>query len=372
MRIIQLDLNDPRHVRHWLGLPFRLYRGTPQWVPPLAPDARLVLDRKRYPFYDHSEAAFFLALEGDRAVGRIAAIDNRNFNSFHKLNTAFFYLFESEDDTRVAGGLFEAAIGWARGRGLTGLLGPKGFTALDGLGLLVKGFEHRPAMGIPYNHPYYENLLLSVGLEPFDDDVSGYISSRAALPQRIHDLADAVRRRRGLTVARFRTKRELRAIVASIKDLYNNSLGHNFDQVPITDAEIKLLADQIIAVADPKLIKVIMKKDQPVGFAFGYPDISAAIQRTRGRVVPFGWVDLLLETKRTRWLNLNGAGILPEYQGLGGPALIFSEMYKSIHEGRFEHAEVVQVSVHNPKMQLTLRDLGLDFYKVHRVYQRAL
>ncbi len=372
MSIIQLDTNNRRQVQQWLALPFRLYRDVPQWVPPLAPDARLVLDRRRYPFYEHSDAAFFLAMDGNRVVGRIAAIDNRNFREFHKQNVAFFYLFECENDRVASQALFEAAFAWARARGRDRMIGPKGFTALDGLGLLVKGFERRPAMGIPYNPPYYEALVEAAGFEPLDDDVSGYLSSDAKVPERIHQLADRIKERRGLTVPRFRTRKELLPIIPKLRDLYNRSLGMNFDQVPITDGEVKILADQILAVADPRLIKVVMKGDEIVGFTFAYPNITAAIQRTRGRLYPLGWIDLLLELKRTRWVDLNGAGILPEYQGLGGLAVIFSEMHKSILEGKFQHAELVQVSVHNSKMQLALRDLGIDFCKVHRVYQRPL
>lgn len=372
MNIIQIDPNNRRQSKQWLELPFHLYRATPQWVPPLAPDAQLVLDRKRYPFYEHSEAAFFLALEGERVIGRIAAIDNRNFNAFHKQSTAFFYLFECENNPGASAALFEAAFAWARQRGLNKMIGPKGFTALDGLGLLVQGHEHRPALGIPYNPPYYEPLVLAAGFEPLDEDVSGYLSGQATIPGKIHQVSELVQKRRGLHIARFKTRRDLQAIIPRLRDLYNSSLGMNSDQAPLTEGEMKILADQILAVADPSLIKIVLKGDEFVGFMLAYPDISAAIQRTGGRIFPFGWIDLMLEIKRTRRININGAGILPEYQGLGGMAILLSEMEKSVTEGRYEHAEIVQISVHNGKMQLALRDLGINFNKVHRVYQRSL
>jgi hypothetical protein len=127
--------------------------------------------------------------------------------------------------------------------------------------------------------------------------------------------------------------------------------------------------------ADPRLIKIVMtaERDEPVGFLFAYPDISAAVQRTKGQLFPFGWIDLLLELRRTKWININGAGIVEKYRGLGGTALLFSEMHKSVVEaGRFEHADIVQIGVENDKMQREMRDLGIDFYKTHRMYQRSL
>ncbi|MCL5109584.1 MAG: hypothetical protein M1401_12080 [Chloroflexi bacterium] len=372
MEIVRLDLENRAQVKEWLELPFRIYRDSPEWVPTMDSDARLVLDRRRYPFYEHSEAAFFLARAGDRVVGRVAAIDHRPFNTVHKERTAFFYLFESENDREVAGVLLNAAAAWAKERGLERLIGPKGFTSLDGMGLLVKGFEHRPAVGIPYNHPYYEDLVLAAGFDALDDDVSGFLSSQAKVPARLHELAERVKNRRGLSVPLFTRKSELRTWIPRIRDLYNNSLGLNWDQAPVSEAEIKLLGEQLLAIADPRLIKLVLKGDEPVGFIFAYPDPSAAIQRTKGRLWPFGWIDLLLELRRTRWLNVNGMGILPEYQGLGGTVLLMSELAKAISGGRWEHVEAVQISVHNTKMQRAMEDLGIDFCKVHRLYQRPL
>jgi hypothetical protein len=115
-----------------------------------------------------------------------------------------------------------------------------------------------------------------------------------------------------------------------------------------------------------------MKDDEAVGFLFAYPDVSETIQRIKGRIFPFGWVQVLLDLKRTEWVNINGAGIVEKYRGLGGTALLFSEMSKSIQQGNFVHADLVQIGVENSNMQRELRGLGVDFYKAHRVYERSL
>jgi hypothetical protein len=372
MNLIQIDTSNRRQVKQFLDLPFRLYRDMPQWVPPLASDARRMLDRRRHPFYKHSDAAFFVALKEDRPVGRIAVLDNHNYNAFNNERTAFFYLFECEDDREAAQALFDAAADWARSRGLNDIIGPKGFTALDGMGLLVKGFQHRPAFGLPYNPPYYVALVESAGFQSAGESVSGYLNPRIPLPPKIHQVAELVQKRRGLRVARFQTRRDLRAIVPRLQELYNASLGGTTGNVPLTDDEVKVMADQMEWFADPRLIKLVMKGNDPVGFLFAYPDISAAVQRCHGRLLPFGWLDCLLELRRTKWININGAGIIEKYRGLGGTALLFSEMYKSVMEGSFQHADLVQIGVENDKMQRELRELGIDFYKAHRLYQRAL
>ncbi|HOG48671.1 MAG TPA: N-acetyltransferase, partial [Anaerolineae bacterium] len=243
MEIIQLDTGDRRQVRQFLDLPFVLYRSTPQWVPPLAPEARHVLDR-RHPFYRHSDAAFFLAVADGRVAGRIAVLDNHNYNEFNKERTAFFCLFECAENAGAAQGLFDAAFAWARGRGLERLVGPKGFTALDGLGLLVRGFEHRPAFGIPYNLPYYGALVEAAGFTGSGDIVSGYLHRSAPFPERIHRAAELIMKHRGLSIARFTSRRDLRALVPKLGRLYNEALAGTTGNVPLTDDELRVMAEQ--------------------------------------------------------------------------------------------------------------------------------
>jgi hypothetical protein len=61
MDIVQIDLANRKQIREFLNLPSHIYQGIPQWVPPLVGDERSRLDPKRYPFYKHSAAAFFIS-----------------------------------------------------------------------------------------------------------------------------------------------------------------------------------------------------------------------------------------------------------------------------------------------------------------------
>jgi hypothetical protein len=372
MMIQEISTTHPHHIRLFLNLPFLLYRDVPQWVPPLADDARRMLDRRRHPFYRHSDAAFFLAWEGERVIGRLAVLDNAHYNQHNCERTAFFYLFECADDPAAAQGLFDAAFAWACGRGLNRIIGPKGFTALDGMGLLVKGFEYRPALGIPYNLAYYPALVEAAGFDSLEDVVSGYLGAATTFPPRIHEVAERVMARRGLRVARFRRRSDLRALVPHLQGLYNAAIEGTSGNAPLTAEEARTMAQQILWFADPRLIKVVYKGGEAIGFLFAYPDISAALQRTRGRLFPWGWIAVLREFRRTEWININGAGLLPQHRGLGGTALLFSEIHKSIVASGCRHVEIVQVGVGNERMQRELSDLGVDFYKTHRLYQRVL
>ena len=373
MKIIEIHPLDRYRTQQFLDLPYKIYRDTPQWVPPLVTDNRRIFDKQHNPFYKHSDASFFLATSADgAAIGRLAVLNNRHYNDFNHEQTAFFYLFECMHNPDASGELFETGMKWARKSGLTKIVGPRGFSSLDGLGMLVHGFEHRPAFGIPYNLAYYPELVESAGFKPHSDIVSGYLSTDVQFPEKVHKISELVQQRRGLSIARYRTRGDLRHLVMQLKDLYNGMIEGTEDNVPLTDEEAKSIANQILWFADPRLIKVIMKGETPVGFLFAYPDISAAVLRTKGRIFPFGWIDLLMEMRRTEWVNINGMGILEDYRGLGGTAILFSEMHKSISDCRFKHAEIVQIGVENDKMQRELGDLGIDFYKTHRIYQREI
>ena len=373
MDTLQLELNDKKQVQDFLRLPFSIYRDTPQWVPPLQTDERLRLSRKRFPFYKHSQAAFFLTYNGTLPIGRLAVLDNRRYNEFNKTKTAFFYLFECENDLPAASALFNCAFEWARSRGLDKIIGPKGFTPLDGFGLLVKGFEHRPAFGLPYNPSYYVDLIEAQGFVKEGESVSGYLGADIQFPPRIHQLAERLAQRRGLYILRCNMRKELRNLIPHFKKLYNNLLVGTEGTVPLTNEEMDTLANQLIWLADPALVKLVMKDKNAVGFLLAYPDVSRALQRTKGKLFPFGWLTLLLELRRTDWININGAGLLPEYRGSGGTAILYSEMFKSVSENpRYKHAEVVQIGVENENMQREMENFGIDFYKMHRMYQRAL
>ncbi len=373
MIIHRVDVANRGDVQRFIRFPFQLYRQSPRWVPPFVHDIRNQLDPDRHPFYQHSEAAFFLALSGEDVVGRIAVLDNRRYNAHHGTRTAWFYLFDVIEDRSVSASLLDTASGWAQGRGLDLMWGPKGFWHLDGQGILVEGFEHRPAMGIPYNYPYYGDLLEDAGFEKRIDFVSCLMDRTYTFPERFLDIADRIKRRRGFRSEIFRTKDELRALLPQIVDVYNDSFTEVQGFVPITADEGQAIGERILSVADPELISLLMKDDELAGFVLAYPDVSAAVQRCRGRMWPTGWFHLLREFRRTRWINFNGAGIRQRHRGLGGNALLYAELYRILIEHpQYDFADIVQIQETNTRMMQELKAMGLKMYKRHRLYQRSL
>ena len=369
-----VDTKQKAAVRRFIDLAFELYRGHPLWVPPIRMDIETRLDRDKHPFHEHSETEFFLAERGGEDVGRIAVIENKPYNQYHGKRQAQFYFFECVDDLEVARALFERAFEWARARGLDQVVGPKGFGPLDGYGMLVEGYEFRPAMTMMnYNPPYYPAFMHELGFRKEVDFVSCYLSAaKFKLEERIHRIAARAAKRSGLEVKRFKNKRELLKWAPRIGQTYNQSFINNWEYYPLTEREIEYVISEILTIANPRLIKIITHGENVVGFLFAFPDVSAAIQRRKGRLFPFGILDMLIDMRRTEWVALNGAGILPEYQGRGGNALMYSEMEKTIHEFGFRHADLTQVAESAVQMRRDLENVGGVAYKNHRVFIREI
>jgi hypothetical protein len=355
-------------------MPFHLYRQHPYWVPPILTDAETQLDRQKHPYYEHSTGDFFIAVRDGRDVGRLGVFENKPYNQYHDKKQAHFYFFDCEEDPEAAGALFARACEWAHVRGLGALVGPKGLGPLDGYGMLVDGFEHRQMMTMMnYNHPYYATLIEGLGFQKEVDFISCYLNAEQfRLPERVHSIAERARQRSGLEVKRFTNKRELMKWVQRIGQAYNQAFVKNWEYYPFSQREIDFVVGNIITVADPRLIKLIVHDTDVVGFLFAFPDVSAAIQRSSGKLLPFGLVDMLMEMRRTHWVALNGAGILPEFQGRGGNALLYSEMEKTILEFGYQHADLTQVADTAVNMRSDMVSLGAKVYKTHRVYIKSL
>ena len=374
LQIEKIDPSSREQVIRFTRLPYRLYANHPQWVPPLLMDVETQLNKQKHPFFEHSDADFFVAVRDGRDVGRIAALENKHFNQAQGKKQAQFYLFECEDDQEAADALFNRVFEWAKARGLNHVVGPKGFSPFDGYGIQIEGFEHRQMMSMMnYNYPYYVRLVENNGFVKEVDFVSCYLAKNAFhLPERVHRIVERVKQRGELVVRNFQSKKELRSWADRIGKTYNNTFVNNWEYYPLTDREIKFALDTIMVVADPRLIKVITRDEDVIGFLFGFPDLSAALQRAKGRLLPFGIVDLMLESRRTKWVSLNGAGILPQYQGRGGNALLYSEMEKTLSDYNFEHADLTQVAETAVQMRQDLINVGGKAYKNHRVYRRQL
>jgi hypothetical protein len=375
LTIEKVDTDNKSQVKRFVKYYYDLYKDCPQWVPPLFGDAYLPLNRKKHPFFEFSQADFYVAVRDGEIVGRICAGENRLFNDYHKTTKSQFYFFDTENDLQTATALFNAVFDWSKANGLDTVVGPKGLSPFDGYGIQVEGFENRQMMTMMnYNYDYYPKLVEALGFEKEVDFVSCYLPSEAfAIPERVERIAKRVLQRGNLWVKQFKTKSELVSWAQRIGKTYNNTFINNWEYYPFTQGDIDYAVQNVFMVADHHLIKLIMHGNDIVGFLFAFPDASAALQRAKGHLFPFGIIDLLVEMKRTKTVSGNGMGVLPDFQGTGGNALLYYEMGRTVlRTKQFKYVEMTQVAETTKQMRADLKNLNGVEYKNHRVYRKVI
>ncbi len=374
LTIQKVDLSNRAEVNRFIQFHYDLYKGTPQWVPPFYTDIRMMLNPQKHPFYEHSEGDFFIAMRGKEVVGRLGVLVNNPFNKYHGTRKAQFYLFDTVDDLEVSNALFDRAMEWCKARGLDTLVGPKGLSGFDGYGIQVEGFEHRQMMTMMlYNYPYYPRLMEQMGFAKEVDFVSCYLArEKFDIPEKAKEVARRIREKGNFRVVSFKSKAELKRFGVKFGETYNKTFVNNWEYYPLSENEIKFAVDTVLTVAVPEYIKFIAHGDELVGFLLGFPDISAALQRQGGRITPWGIADMLMEFNRTRFISLNGLGVLPEYKGRGVVALLYDEMSKVLQESPFGEGELTQMAETAKEVRIELVTYGAVPWKNHRIYTRTV
>lgn len=376
MQIHTIDTTSKKDVNRWVDLPYRLYKDNPYYVPMLKGGVRKLLDKTRHPFFEHSEADFLIAEQDGEVLARICVMENRHYNEYHGEKAAFFGYFDCAEDIEAARAIFNAVSEWTAARGLDTVYGPKGLIGAAAGGVLVEGFDLRAALDIAYNYPYYDEYIKDSGFEQYRDLLSGFIhrkNEEENIPDRVRRIAERMAERGGFSARRFKSKDELRAMVPEIGELHRQAFVEIPGYYPMTDAEFEMMADDLVMIADPQLMTLVMKDDQIAGFLFVYPDLSEGLQKAKGSLFPFGWWHILQARKKTDWVIFNGVGILPEYQGRGANAVMYLEIARTILDSpQYLHAEFVQVGLENKRSMADQLTFGIEWTKTHRVYKKTL
>lgn len=363
-------------LHEFITFPKNLYRGSRNWVPMFDLDYRRFY-RKKHPFFQHAETEFLIVwLDGEPAA-RVMMIHNERYNAEHDRRAAQFYFIDFVDREDVTDALFDAMGEWAHARGLNELMGPIFSGATYGGGVLIDGFKHPAAMTMmPYNYAYYRSHYERAGFAKHFDLLSLFVDPKQfRLPEKVERLAERVRRRGHMKVLEFESKADLKRIAHEVARLYNPTLADHGENYPLTDAELDQLIDDLLQIAQPDLEKVVAYDGDIVGFMLGFPDVTRAIQKSSGRLTPLSILRLVHSSKRSRRLILNGMGILEGYQRLGGNALIYSEIARTVSGTRryeFDEAEMVQINEQTDLMLADMKRLGAEEYKRHRVYRKQL
>ncbi len=354
----------------------RIYAGDPHWVAPLRSDVAKVFQDEN-PFFRHGEIQLFLAFRGGEAVGRIAAILDRNHNAFHEEKAAFFGFFESIDDPDVAARLMEAASSWARERRMTVLRGPTNPTLNDEAGLLVDGFDSPPVLMMTYNPRYYVGLIEGQGFRKAKDLLAYWFPLDEKPLERLERLAERFRKREPDVVVRNVSKGGLSVDLPKVREVYNEAWEKNWGFVPMTPEEMDFMAKRLkpLLVEELLWLAELRMPDGtlvPIGFMLMLPDYNVAIAPTRGRLLPFGWLKFLLASRRIKTVRVLTLGIQKAYRQRGIQSIMMADSLRFLLKKGYTGAEVSWLLEDNELVIGAVKLWGGKLYKTYRIYERAL
>ena len=361
-----------RELMQFIKLPWRIYRGSPNWVPPLIMDQKTLLSADRNPFYQHASMECFLARRSGQLVGRIAAIHDPSYIAFQNENVGFFGFFESVNDPQVAGSLFSAAEAWLAARGVAIMRGPTNPSTNDTLGLLVDAFDKPPVVMMPYNHDYYPELVHESGFTPAKDLLAYWLGEESMQIHRLDRFVEVLRKRHNVELRPFNLKR-LDEEIELIRTIYNDAWERNWGFVPWTDAEFDHLGRELKPVADPQLVMFAFKDGDPAGFSLSLPDLYQALIHVRsGRLLPFGLLKLLYWQRRISQVRVLAMGIRHKYRGLGLDALFYHRTFRYAETVGRQRGECSWILEDNHAMRSAMEKLGGRVYKTYRIYDRPI
>jgi hypothetical protein len=361
-------------LRRFIEIPYKLYRGDAHWIAPLRIAQKDILNTKKHPFYQTSDVEMFLAEREGRIVGRVMAIVNHAHNEFHNERAGFFGFFECENDQQAAAALFDAARDWVRARGVGVIRGPVNPSTNYECALLVEGFDLDPMVMMPYNPPYYAELLEGYGMKKAMDlyayDIAADYFNHSNKLQRV---AERLRNKSNIKVRTVNMK-DFRNEVEIVRRIYNDAWSRNWGFVPMSEEEFDHLAKDLKQIVDPRVVLIAEQmaedgKTRPVGFLLAIPDINRALKRIRGRLLPFGLLKLLWHSRKLGAIRVITMGGIIEFQSLGIGSIFLDEIYRRAPAAGLPNGEMSWVLENNVMMNRAAEMVGGRRSKTYRIYE---
>lgn len=352
-----------------------LYDGNPWFVPPLVSDDVATLDPKENPAFDFCESAYFMAYRDGKPVGRIAGIINRQVNEKSHSRTARFGFVDFIDDHEVSAALFKAAEDWARSKGMEKIIGPLGFTDLDHEGMLVEGFEELSTMATIYNYPYYPEHMERLGYKKESDWLEFQMEVPDAIPDKYNRIAEIVKKKFGLRVLKYSSRKRIKkeyghALFHLVNDAYKNLYQYS----TLTERQIEYYINIYLGLLNLELVTLVVDEaGKLVGVGISMPSMSRALQKSKGKMLPFGWYHLLkgLKGKNDR-VDLLLVAAHPDYQNKGVNALLFQDLIPYYIKNGYRYAESNPEMETNSKVQSQWEYFTTRQHRRRRSFEKKL
>jgi ribosomal protein S18 acetylase RimI-like enzyme len=374
MELLVKPVCTRQDLRKFIHLPAKVHRGHPNWIPPLYSDEWAFFDAGKNKAFDYSDVIMLLAFRGKEPVGRIMGIINYKYNELHQENHARFNFLETWDDREVVDVLIRHVEEWAMIKGMDKLVGHLAFSDKDPQGYLIQGFTEPIVIASHCNFEYLVGHLEALGFEKDIDLVVYKIQIPDKTPEIYKKIAErALRNNPGIALREFTRRRDLKPWIRPIFSLNNETFTEIYGFMPFTLEEMDDFANRYLLIMDARYIKMVVnERNEPVAFVIGMPDISKGIKKSRGYILPFGIIQILLSGRRSKQLNLLLGAIHPDYQNRGLDTIMGSAMLESARKGKLEYIDSHLEMETNAKVRAEMEYMGGEVYKIYRVFGKPL
>ncbi len=367
-------VQSPQELKLFVRFPWQLYKGDPCWVPPIFEEELKFFDPEQNPVFEHSIAHFLLAYdEQNQLVGRAVAIINDLDESVLNIKKIRFGWFDFIDDLEVSQALLDKikAIGQEHHR--TYMEGPMGFSNLDKVGVLTSGFDSIGTMASWHNHPYYQKHYEANGLTVEKEYVECRFPFSNIDITKAKKVSKIVRHRFGYAIVNPRRRKEVFAYADDMFRLFNESYAKLSSYLPITDNEIGYIKKKFLGFIAADFIKFVLDKDKNmIAFAIVMPQFAHALIKSKGKLLPFGFLRILWAKKFSKTAVFYLIGVSEAHQNKGATALLF----ESYHEDFSKRGMTTCIRTPELATNTAIRQLWKDFspevYKTRATYSKVI
>ena len=368
------EVTTRKLLREFIHLPAKIHKNHSNWVPPIYMDEFTYFDPKKNRAFDHCTTVLYVAVKANEVVGRIMGIISHQYNESHKISDVRFCYLETYNDSEVFSLLIESVSDWARKNGMNRMVGPLGFSDKDPQGWLIEGYDQPIVIATNCNFPYMNALLEGLS---FTKEID-LVVYRVPIPDELPEFYKSIYKRftgkeNGVILKEFTKRSQVKPYIRKVLTLLNQTFAGIYGFVPFTLKEMDDFANRYLYLINPRFIKIFVdKNDQTVSFLVAMSDISEGIKKSKGYLLPWGFIPLLTSGRKSKQLNLLLGGIAPEYQGRGLDVMMGIKLIESAKK-----AGKVVIDSHleletNVKVRAEMEKMGGQVYKRYRIYQKNL
>lgn len=367
------EATNKTELKQFVKFPFSLYKDSPYWVPPIIKDELDSFNKDTNPIFKDADAQFFLAYKNNVIVGRVTAMVNWIEIKEQQVKKMRFGWFDFIDDQDVSKALLAKVEEIGKQHQLEYMEGPVGFSNLDKVGVLVDGFDHIGNMITWYNHPYYVDHYIKHGFVKEKEYLENKFPFKNAKPEFFTRIQALIKKRYQLREINFTKTKDVMPMADKMFDLFNESYASLSSFVPINDIQKEHFKKKYISFINPEYIKFVVDKDENlVAFSIVMPSFAEALQKSKGKLFPFGVYHLLKAKKHSKDVIFYLIGVHPEYQNKGVTSIIFNEYYETFK------AKGIENCIRTPELEenTAIRQLWKNFdpviFKRRRTYKKNL